>query len=73
MFFTLDRIEDGNIAVLISDDGKKTDIPANLLQNTDIGSVFRAEDSDFIFDEEETTSRRKRISEKRNRLFNRIK
>lgn len=74
MFYTLDRIEDENIAVLIDDGGKKADIPFSLLPpHSKPGDVFRSENGAYIFDEKETQERRLRISDKRNRFFNKMK
>lgn len=74
MFYTLDRIEDNNIAVMIDDDGKKYDIPLkNLPEHDGIGSVFREENGVYLFNREETDRRRISIAEKRRRLFDRIK
>ncbi len=74
MFYSLDRIEDGAIAVLISDGGKKTDVPCSaVFPHFSAGDVFRFEDNAYIFDEKETKTRRQRISEKKNRLFEKIK
>lgn len=74
MFYTLDRTEDNNIAVLIDDDGKKYDIPLeNLPEHDGTGSVFREENGVYLFDKEETDRRRISIAEKRRRLFDRIK
>lgn len=74
MFYTLDRIEDNNIAVLCDDEGKIINIPANLLSGTpSAGDVFREENGYYVADTEESASRRSRISKKRTDFFNRIK
>lgn len=74
MFFSLDRIEDGSVCVLIADDGQKYDVPLNALPPHDgIGSIFRYENETYLFDRTETTTRRKRIAEKRRRLFDKAK
>ena len=73
MFFTLDRIEDNNIAVLCDDDGKIYNIPANNLNNPSVGDVFICKDGKYIFNADETDVRRKRTAKKRNEFFNKIK
>lgn len=74
MFFSLDRIEDGGVYVLVSDDGRKFDVPSDSLPPHDgIGSIFRYENETYLFDRTETTTRRKRIAEKRRRLFDKAK
>lgn len=74
MFFSLDRIEDGDVCVLVADDGQKYDVPSDELPPHDgIGSIFRYENEAYLFDETETATRRKRIAEKRKRLFGKAK
>lgn len=74
MFYALDRIEDGCVCVLVSDDGRKFDVPSDSLPSHDgIGSIFRYENEAYLFDRTETTTRRKRIAEKRRRLFGKEK
>lgn len=74
MFYTLDRIEDENIAVLIDDDGRKHDVPCTAIpENDGIGSVFSIKDGKYIFNKAQTDERRKRINEKRKKLFDKLK
>ena len=74
MFYTLDRIEDNNIAVLCDDDGRIHNVPANVLQdNACIGDVFIYTDGKYILVPEETESRKARISSKRDAFFNKLK
>lgn len=74
MFFTLNRIEDKSIAVLIDDNGKKYDINASLLPAHDgIGSVFSVQDDVYVFEKGETDTRRARINEKSKAFFNKLK
>ena len=74
MFYTLDRIEDNNVAVLCDDDGRIINVPSNLLSGTpSAGDVFCEENGCYIADTEETAARRSRISKKRTDFFNRIK
>lgn len=74
MFYTLDRIEEGTVCVLIADDGKKYDVSPDALPSHDgIGSVFRHENGAYLFDQAETETRRERIAEKRRRLFGKAK
>lgn len=74
MFYTLDRIEDNNIAVLCDDDGRIHNVNANILQkNISVGDVFTYENGKYIPAPDETALRKARISEKKNAFFNRIK
>lgn len=74
MFYTLDRIEDNNIAVLCDDNGIIYTVRTNNLpDNHSAGDVFICKDGKYIFHKEETASRRERIEKKRNDFFNRIK
>lgn len=74
MFYTLDRIEDNNIAVLCDDDGRICNVPSNNLSDTPTaGDVFVLIDGKYIFHKEETASRRAKIAKKRNDFFSRIK
>ncbi|MBQ8209033.1 MAG: DUF3006 domain-containing protein [Clostridia bacterium] len=74
MFYTLDRTEDNNIAVLIDDDGRIYNVSANILSDTcSVGDVFVCKDGKYIFDAQETALRRARIAQKRNRFFSKIK
>lgn len=74
MFYTLDRIENGTIAVLIDDEGKKYDVHISLLLGKqDIGSVYTSDESNYIYNEKETQSRRSSNSEKLRKLMNKAK
>ncbi len=74
MFYTLDRIEDNDVAVLCDDEGRIFNVSANLLNGTPCaGDVFREENGCYVADAEETAARRSRISKKRADFFNRIK
>lgn len=74
MFYTLDRIENETIAVLIDDDGKKYDISISLLPQTKIiGSVYSFDGNIYIYNEKETEQRRNDNSEKLKRLINKAK
>lgn len=74
MFYTLNRTEDGSIAVLTDDEGNKYDIPSDELpENTGVGSVFEKDNGRFIFNEKETDRRKRRIQEKSGRLFDKLK
>lgn len=74
VYYTLDRTEDENFAVLVDDSGKTYDVPlGHLPQHDGTGSVFYNDNGEYIFDENETGIRRKKISEKRKKFFNKIK
>ncbi len=69
-YYTLNRIEDRDIAVLIDDNGKKRDVPIkDLPPQRDIGCVYSICGDSIVYDETETIKRRTRIGEKKNRLF----
>lgn len=74
MFYTLDRIENDTIAVLIDDEGKKYDVELSLLhEKQDIGSVFSSDGSNYIYNEKETLARRSSNSEKLRKLMSKAK
>ncbi|MBR3868366.1 MAG: DUF3006 domain-containing protein [Clostridia bacterium] len=74
MFYTLDRIENGTIAVLIDDEGKKYDVNISLLHgNQDIGSVYSFDGNNYIYNEKETQARRSSNSEKLRKLMSKAK
>lgn len=74
MFFTLDRIEDNNIAVLTDDNGKVYDIDLSLLPSeSKIGYVFTLKDGRYLHDNKETEKRKQRINNKKTALFNKLK
>ena len=70
MFFTLNRIEENTIAVLIDDNGSKTDIPLSALRkDCRTGDVYEFSDGMYIYNEKETRLRRESAREKLNRLL----
>ncbi len=74
MFYTLDRIENNTVAVLIDDEGKKYDTEISLLTGSqDIGSVYSFDGNHYIYNEKETKSRRSSNSEKLRKLINKAK
>lgn len=74
IYYTLDRIEDENFAVLVDDSGKPHDVSLSQLPNHDgVGSVFYNDNGEYIFDKSETEIRRKRIGQKRKKFFDKIK
>ncbi len=74
MFFTLDRIENETIAVMIDDDGKKYDISIDLLgSEPSIGGVYESDGTSYIYNEKETQARKNSNSEKLKRLLNKAK
>lgn len=74
MFYTLDRTENGTIAVLIDDEGKKYDVEISLLHGKqDIGSVYSFDGNNYIYNEKETHARRSSNSEKLRKLMSKAK
>lgn len=74
MFFTLDRIENETIAVLIDDNGNKYDISVELLGNESvIGNVYESDGTDYIYNEKETQKRKNSNSEKLKKLMSKAK
>lgn len=74
MFFTLDRIENETIAVLIDDNGNKYDISIELLGNESvIGNVYESDGTDYIYNEKETQKRKNSNSEKLKKLMSKAK
>lgn len=74
MYYTLERIEDNQIAVLSDDNGKIYNTALDSLNKTPLaGDVFRRENGEFIFDENETNTRKMRIAKKRNEFFGKIR
>lgn len=74
MFFTLDRIEDNNIAVLTDDKGNVHNIEMSLLpSDSTIGYVFILKNGNYLYNYEETEKRKQRIKNKKAVLFNRLK
>lgn len=71
--FTLDRIEN-EFAVLTGDDGSVLNFRLDVFpESPEVGDVFAIIEDRPVFLKEETETRRKRISEKRDRFFNKIK
>ncbi len=71
--FTLDRIEN-EFAVLTGDDGSVLNFRLDVFpESPKVGDVFAIVEDRPVFLKEETETRRKRISEKRDRFFNKIK
>ena len=74
MFYTLDRIENETVAVLIDDEGNKHDVHISLLSgNHDIGNVYNSDGSHYIYNEKETSARRSSNSEKLRKLMSKAK
>lgn len=68
MFFTLDRTE-GDYAVLIDENGLKTDVILSLLPELRAGSVYTKENDVYIYNEKETQKRRTAAAERMKKLF----
>ena len=74
MYFTLDRIENGSVAVLTDDNGKTYDVSIDLLpEKRDAGCIYNYDGSSYIYNEKETVSRRNSNSEKLKKLINKAK
>lgn len=70
MRYIVDRIEDGNIAVLEREDMEFVDMPlAALPAGVKSGDCLVEESGAWAIDEAETKARRQRISEKMRNLF----
>ena len=68
-YYVIDRVE-GEIAVLVGDDGKKHDVPCSSLpKGAREGSCLRGSKNTFLLDEVETTRRKQRIESKLQALF----
>ena len=70
--YIVDRFEEDFI-VLEKETGGSIDIKRELLPDAKIGDVLTEENGVFLIDEEETLERKKRISEKMNKLFEKKK
>ena len=70
--YIVDRFEEDFI-VLEKETGGSIDIKRELLPDAEIGDVLTEENGVFLIDEEETLERKKRISEKMNKLFEKKK
>lgn len=74
MFFTLNRIEENNFAVLTDDNGKVYSEELSLLpENCSVGDVFVFENGNYIHVPEETAERKQCLKEKRDNFFNKLK
>ncbi len=74
MFFTLDRIEDGEIAVMLSDSDEKVNVPLSIVQDeAKEGYVYTFENGLYIYNEKETADRKNSNREKFSRLLKKAK
>lgn len=74
MFFTLNRTEENKFAVLIDDSGKVYVEELTLLpENCRIGDVFILESGVYVTAVEETAERKRKLKEKRDNFFNKLK
>ena len=70
--YIVDRFEEDFI-VLEKETGGSIDIKRELLPDAERGDVLIEENGVFLIDEQETLERKKRISEKMNKLFEKKK
>ena len=70
--YIVDRFEE-DFVVLEKDTGGSINIKRELLPDANRGDVLTEENGVFIIDEQETLERKKRISEKMNKLFEKKK
>ena len=70
--YIVDRFEEDFI-VLEKETGGSIDIKRELLPDANRGDVLIEENGVFLIDEQETLERKKRISEKMNKLFEKKK
>lgn len=68
MFYTLDRTEE-DFAVLIDENGRKTDVPLSSLPVLRAGSVYENKDGIYIYNEKETHKRRTAAAERLKKFF----
>lgn len=68
MFFTLDRTEE-DFAVLIDENGKKTDVPISTLPVLKAGSVYEIKNDIYIYNEKETQKRKAAAAERLKKIF----
>ena len=69
MFYSVDRADEKYV-LLCDDDGETKELRRfHIKGEVNTGDVFRFENGEFIFDEQETSSRKKRIQELENELF----
>lgn len=74
MHFTLDRIENNSVAVLIDENGKKYDVSVDLLaEERSAGSIYNFDGNTYIYNEKATASQRTDNSEKLKKLLNKAK
>ncbi len=74
MYYTLNRIEENAVAVFTDDNGKIYNKSISLLpDNAKTGDVFTFLSGKPIFDKAETMLRREKATEKKNKLFNKLK
>lgn len=73
MFFTLDRTEDGSIAVMISDEKERINVPFSDIDEIREGSVYTFADGLYIYNEKETLARKSSNKAKFNELLKRAK
>lgn len=74
MYYTLDRTENGNIAVLIDSAKKKYDADISLLKpEAKTGGVYEFDGTYYIYNEKETLARKKSASEKLKKLLSKNK
>ena len=72
MFYSIDRFE-SELAVLIADDDcSQTAVPREYIPpDAEEGSILRYENGQYIYDAEETASRRNAVLERLKRMSNR--
>ncbi|MBQ8391279.1 MAG: DUF3006 domain-containing protein [Clostridia bacterium] len=70
--YIVDRFEE-DFVVLEEETGGSINIKRELLPDANRGDVLTEENGAFIIDEQETLERKKRISEKMNKLFEKKK
>ncbi len=69
MDYCLDRIEDGEIAVMLDLSGKKTDVPLFRLKGgIHIGATYTLNENEYIYNEKQTSAHRKEGKELLNKL-----
>lgn len=74
MYYTLDRIEENSVAVFTDENGKVYNKKiSDLPENSKPGDVFSLENNIFIFNAAETSLRKQRMAEKKDKFFGRLR
>lgn len=74
MYYTLNRTENGNIAVLIDSDKNIHDVDISLLKpDAKIGNIYIFDGTHYIYNEKETLARKKSASFRLKNILSKVK